>query len=147
MSNSSGSGFVPSVEGKSEGGICSSVFTVLWSFSLDHWITFVDFTLKWNPWRLKFSFLFLLAHHCCRMLEYGEYKGYLYGTSIDAVRTVLDEGKICVIDLEPQVSFNGAGTLFFISWEEKIILCTFLSYWNSVSCFVLSLVNKKLFSA
>ncbi|XP_010005635.1 PREDICTED: MAGUK p55 subfamily member 4, partial [Chaetura pelagica] len=37
-----------------------------------------------------------------RMLEYGQYKGYLYGTSIDAVRTVLDEGKICVIDLEPQ---------------------------------------------
>ncbi|XP_010217334.1 PREDICTED: MAGUK p55 subfamily member 4 [Tinamus guttatus] len=37
-----------------------------------------------------------------RMLEYGEYKGYLYGTSVDAVRAVLDEGKICVIDLEPQ---------------------------------------------
>ncbi|KAM9380733.1 MAGUK p55 subfamily member 4 [Phaethornis superciliosus] len=37
-----------------------------------------------------------------RMLEYGEYKGYLYGTSIDAVRRVLDEGKICVLDLEPQ---------------------------------------------
>ncbi|NWX88606.1 MPP4 protein, partial [Nothoprocta pentlandii] len=37
-----------------------------------------------------------------RMLEYGEYKGYLYGTSVDAVRTVLAEGKICVIDLEPQ---------------------------------------------
>ncbi|XP_009682538.1 MAGUK p55 subfamily member 4 [Struthio camelus] len=37
-----------------------------------------------------------------RMLEYGEYKGYLYGTSVDAVRTVLDEGKICIIDLEPQ---------------------------------------------
>ncbi|XP_042730688.1 MAGUK p55 subfamily member 4 [Lagopus leucura] len=36
-----------------------------------------------------------------RMLEYGEYKGYMYGTSVDAVRTVLDEGKICVIDLEP----------------------------------------------
>uniref|UniRef100_A0A8V1A8W3 MAGUK p55 scaffold protein 4 n=1 Tax=Gallus gallus TaxID=9031 RepID=A0A8V1A8W3_CHICK len=36
-----------------------------------------------------------------RMLEYGEYKGYLYGTSVDAVRTVLDEGKICVVDLEP----------------------------------------------
>uniref|UniRef100_A0A8C4PC88 MAGUK p55 scaffold protein 4 n=1 Tax=Dromaius novaehollandiae TaxID=8790 RepID=A0A8C4PC88_DRONO len=37
-----------------------------------------------------------------RMLEYGEYKGYLYGTSVDAVRTVLDGGKICVVDLEPQ---------------------------------------------
>uniref|UniRef100_A0A452IRP4 Uncharacterized protein n=1 Tax=Gopherus agassizii TaxID=38772 RepID=A0A452IRP4_9SAUR len=37
-----------------------------------------------------------------RMLEHGEYKGHLYGTSVDAVRTVLDEGKICIVDLEPQ---------------------------------------------
>ncbi|KAL8183672.1 UNVERIFIED_CONTAM: MAGUK p55 subfamily member 4 [Gekko kuhli] len=37
-----------------------------------------------------------------RMLEYGEYKGNLYGTSVDAVRTVHDEGKICIVDLEPQ---------------------------------------------
>ncbi|XP_055472747.1 MAGUK p55 subfamily member 4 [Psammomys obesus] len=37
-----------------------------------------------------------------RMLEYGEYKGHLYGTSVSAVQAVLDEGKICVLDLEPQ---------------------------------------------
>ncbi|XP_006260471.1 MAGUK p55 subfamily member 4 [Alligator mississippiensis] len=37
-----------------------------------------------------------------RMLEYGEYKGNLYGTSVDAVQTVLDEGKVCIVDLEPQ---------------------------------------------
>uniref|UniRef100_A0A674J4K2 MAGUK p55 scaffold protein 4 n=1 Tax=Terrapene triunguis TaxID=2587831 RepID=A0A674J4K2_9SAUR len=37
-----------------------------------------------------------------RMLEHGEYKGHLYGTSVDAVRTVLDEGKICIVDLEPR---------------------------------------------
>ncbi|XP_036396655.1 MAGUK p55 subfamily member 4 [Megalops cyprinoides] len=37
----------------------------------------------------------------CRFLEYGEYKGYLYGTSIDAVKDVLNSGKICVIDIEP----------------------------------------------
>nr|KAF6450686.1 membrane palmitoylated protein 4 [Molossus molossus] len=37
-----------------------------------------------------------------RMLEYGEYKGHFYGTSVDAVQAVLDEGKICVMDLEPQ---------------------------------------------
>uniref|UniRef100_G3WPY8 MAGUK p55 scaffold protein 4 n=1 Tax=Sarcophilus harrisii TaxID=9305 RepID=G3WPY8_SARHA len=37
-----------------------------------------------------------------RMLEYGEYKGNLYGTSVDAVRKVLDEGKVCIMDLEPQ---------------------------------------------
>lgn len=40
----------------------------------------------------------------CRFLEYGEYKGNLYGTSIEAVRDVLNSGKICVIDIEPNVS-------------------------------------------
>ncbi|XP_078407465.1 MAGUK p55 subfamily member 4-like [Cetorhinus maximus] len=37
-----------------------------------------------------------------RFLEYGEYKGHLYGTSREAVRLVLDLGLICVIDLEVQ---------------------------------------------
>ncbi|XP_053273266.1 MAGUK p55 subfamily member 4 [Pleuronectes platessa] len=36
-----------------------------------------------------------------RFLEYGEYKGNLYGTSIESVRDVLNRGKICVIDIEP----------------------------------------------
>ncbi|KAL1770716.1 MAGUK p55 subfamily member 4 [Sigmodon hispidus] len=40
--------------------------------------------------------------HGHRMLEYGEYKGHLYGTSVNAVHAVLDKGKICVMDLEPQ---------------------------------------------
>lgn len=53
------------------------------------------------------------------MLEYGEYKGYMYGTSVDAVRTVLDEGKICVIDLEPHVSCKGAGNLQLVSPGKK----------------------------
>lgn len=39
-----------------------------------------------------------------RFLEFGEYKGNLYGTSIDAVKEVLNSGKICVIDIEPNVS-------------------------------------------
>ncbi|XP_069790424.1 MAGUK p55 subfamily member 4-like [Narcine bancroftii] len=37
-----------------------------------------------------------------RFLEYGEYKGHLYGTSREAVRLILDSGLICIIDLEPQ---------------------------------------------
>ncbi|XP_052049355.1 MAGUK p55 subfamily member 4 [Apodemus sylvaticus] len=37
-----------------------------------------------------------------RMLEYGEHKGHLYGTSVNAVHAVLDEGKVCIMDLEPQ---------------------------------------------
>uniref|UniRef100_M4A1H2 MAGUK p55 scaffold protein 4 n=2 Tax=Xiphophorus TaxID=8082 RepID=M4A1H2_XIPMA len=36
-------------------------------------------------------------------LEFGEYKGNLYGTSIDAVKDVLNSGKICVVDIEPNV--------------------------------------------
>lgn len=116
MLNCNGSDFVPSVVGNSKGGGWSSEFTMFYDHSI--LITGLQF-LKWNLLRLKCPFIFLLPHRCCRMLEYGEYKGYLYGTSIDAVRTVLDEGKICVIDLEPQVSFEGAGTLQFISPGRK----------------------------
>ncbi|XP_029304957.1 MAGUK p55 subfamily member 4 [Cottoperca gobio] len=36
-----------------------------------------------------------------RFLEYGEYKGSLYGTSVESVRDVLNSGKICVMDIEP----------------------------------------------
>ncbi|CAG5933909.1 unnamed protein product [Menidia menidia] len=36
-----------------------------------------------------------------RFLEYGEYKGNMYGTSIDSVRAVLNGGNMCVIDIEP----------------------------------------------
>ncbi|XP_044160396.1 MAGUK p55 subfamily member 4 [Bufo gargarizans] len=35
-------------------------------------------------------------------LEYGEYKGHMYGTSADTVKEALDAGKICIIDLEQQ---------------------------------------------
>ncbi|XP_051283737.1 MAGUK p55 subfamily member 4 [Dicentrarchus labrax] len=35
-----------------------------------------------------------------RFVEYGEYKGNLYGTTVDSVREVLNSGKICVIDIE-----------------------------------------------
>uniref|UniRef100_A0A8C2NGH4 Membrane palmitoylated protein 4 n=1 Tax=Capra hircus TaxID=9925 RepID=A0A8C2NGH4_CAPHI len=52
----------------------------------------------------KETFESLVYSH--RMLEYGEYKGHLYGTSVDAVQAVLDDGKICVMDLEPQVGLN-----------------------------------------
>uniref|UniRef100_A0A8C6DZP6 MAGUK p55 subfamily member 4 n=1 Tax=Moschus moschiferus TaxID=68415 RepID=A0A8C6DZP6_MOSMO len=48
----------------------------------------------------KETFESLMYSH--RMLEYGEYKGHWYGTSVDAVQAVLDDGKICVMDLEPQ---------------------------------------------
>lgn len=111
---------MPSVASKRKGGGCSATFLTFYHDSfLISGLDLNVLALNRTFLRLKHSFIFLLPHHCCRMLEYGEYKGYLYGTSVDAVRTVLDEGKICVIDLEPQVSCKGAGNLQLVSPGRK----------------------------
>lgn len=39
-----------------------------------------------------------------KFLEYGEYNGNLYGTSLDSIRNVINEGKMCVLDCSPSVS-------------------------------------------
>ncbi|XP_030642533.1 MAGUK p55 subfamily member 4 [Chanos chanos] len=44
-------------------------------------------------------FQYMMCNH--RFVECGNYKGHLYGTSIDAIKNVLDTGKICIIDIEP----------------------------------------------
>ncbi|XP_051562996.1 MAGUK p55 subfamily member 4-like isoform X2 [Myxocyprinus asiaticus] len=36
-----------------------------------------------------------------RFIEFGEFRGHLYGTSVDAIKDVLTSGKICVLDIEP----------------------------------------------
>lgn len=41
-----------------------------------------------------------------RFVEYGEFSGHLYGTSIDAIDDVLKRGQICIIDVEPHVSVS-----------------------------------------
>ena len=35
-----------------------------------------------------------------RFVEHGEYDKQYYGTSLDAVRTVINSGKICVLNLQ-----------------------------------------------
>ncbi|KAI6072667.1 MAGUK p55 subfamily member 2 [Aix galericulata] len=37
-----------------------------------------------------------------RYLEHGEYEGNLYGTKIDSIRAVVDAGKMCILDVNPQ---------------------------------------------
>ncbi|XP_067225067.1 MAGUK p55 subfamily member 2b isoform X3 [Chanodichthys erythropterus] len=39
---------------------------------------------------------------CGRFLEHGEYDGNLYGTKIDSIHEVMDSGKICILDVNPQ---------------------------------------------
>uniref|UniRef100_A0A8C7GSK3 MAGUK p55 scaffold protein 3 n=1 Tax=Oncorhynchus kisutch TaxID=8019 RepID=A0A8C7GSK3_ONCKI len=35
-------------------------------------------------------------------IEYGEYKDHFYGTSLEAIRSVLDRNKICLVDVQPE---------------------------------------------
>ncbi|KAK2858665.1 hypothetical protein Q5P01_003285 [Channa striata] len=36
-----------------------------------------------------------------KFIEYGEYKGNYYGTSLDSVRSVLSKNKVCLLDVQP----------------------------------------------
>ena len=36
-----------------------------------------------------------------RFVEHGEFDRQYYGTSLDSVRTVINSGKICVLNLQP----------------------------------------------
>lgn len=38
-----------------------------------------------------------------RFLEHGEYDGNLYGTKISSIHEVMETGKICILDVNPQV--------------------------------------------
>uniref|UniRef100_H3B2J3 MAGUK p55 scaffold protein 2 n=1 Tax=Latimeria chalumnae TaxID=7897 RepID=H3B2J3_LATCH len=41
-----------------------------------------------------------------RYLEHGEYEGNLYGTKIDSIYEVVESGKMCILDVNPQVLRN-----------------------------------------
>ncbi|XP_072254055.1 MAGUK p55 subfamily member 4-like, partial [Pyxicephalus adspersus] len=66
-----------------------------------------DVRLQGNP--LVFYMKTISKIFPSSFLEYGDYKGHMYGTSIDTVKDVLEAGKICIIDLEPQ-GITGART-------------------------------------
>lgn len=38
-----------------------------------------------------------------RFIEYGEYNGNYYGTSLDSIRSILSRNKVCLLDVQPQV--------------------------------------------
>ncbi|XP_056220105.1 MAGUK p55 subfamily member 7 isoform X2 [Seriola aureovittata] len=45
--------------------------------------------------------LFETDIHNNKFIEYGEYKGNYYGTSLDSVRSVLSKDKVCLLDVQP----------------------------------------------
>ncbi|XP_051939105.1 MAGUK p55 subfamily member 4-like [Hippocampus zosterae] len=47
----------------------------------------------------KELFEYMACNH--RFVQYGEFKGHNYGTSIDAINEVIKRGHVCIIDIEP----------------------------------------------
>ncbi|XP_061568934.1 MAGUK p55 subfamily member 7 isoform X2 [Cololabis saira] len=47
--------------------------------------------------------LFETDIHNNKFIEYGEYKGNYYGTSLDSIRSVLSKSKVCLLDVQPHV--------------------------------------------
>lgn len=46
-----------------------------------------------------------------RYLEYGEYEGNLYGLKMDSIHEVVEAGRVCILDANPQVggdAYRGA---------------------------------------
>lgn len=41
-----------------------------------------------------------------RYLEHGEYEGNLYGTKIDSILEVVQTGRTCILDVNPQVDHS-----------------------------------------
>lgn len=41
-----------------------------------------------------------------RFVEHGEYDGNLYGTKISSIHEVIETGKICILDVNPQVRLS-----------------------------------------
>ncbi|KAK3559060.1 hypothetical protein QTP86_001114 [Hemibagrus guttatus] len=43
----------------------------------------------------------VMAGPISRFIEYGEYKGNYYGTSLDSIRSVISKNKVCLLDAQP----------------------------------------------
>ena len=41
-----------------------------------------------------------IKHH--EFLEYGDFNSHLYGTKLDSIRVIIDDGKTCILDASPQ---------------------------------------------
>ena len=55
-----------------------------------------------------------------RFLEHGEYDGNYYGTKFDSIRATIKSGKICILDLNPQVRMRHGS--FHTAFLSKDIL-------------------------
>ena len=86
-----------------------------------------------------------------RFLEHGEYDGNLYGTKINSIHEVIETGKICILDVNPQVEEAlMSHFLHVVLWTGFPLLMTYM--WNSIlkpimySSLTLSFQSKHIIS-
>lgn len=58
-----------------------------------------------------------------RYLEHGEYDGNLYGTKIDSIHEVVEAGRTCILDVNPQVSQRHTHT-HSLSMKSQAVIVT-----------------------
>lgn len=54
-----------------------------------------------------------------RFLEHGEYDGNLYGIKIDSIHEVVEAGRICILDANPQVGAHASTNTFSYIMESR----------------------------
>lgn len=55
-----------------------------------------------------------------RFLEHGEYDGNLYGIKIDSIHEVVEAGRVCILDANPQVQTI---TTTFLTRAKSLTFC------------------------
>ena len=60
-----------------------------------------------------------------KFVEHGEFERSIYGTSLESIRTVVETGKICILNLHPQVIMCSAFvTLQVIEQKTRFLFVT-----------------------
>lgn len=63
-----------------------------------------------------------------RYLEHGEYDGNLYGTKIDSIHEVVDAGRTCILDVNPQVSQRHTLCLDVFSFPYAVVVTLYFPH-------------------
>jgi guanylate kinase len=60
-------------------------------------------------------------------LDVGEHDNYLFGTTLESVRNVMSENKLCVLDVRPEVQIDGT-EVFPNFWVQVVFYCGYGDY-------------------
>lgn len=55
------------------------------------------------------------------LLEYGSFQGNMFGTKIETIQKIHEQGKITLLDIEPQVSIHIIRNLYFVYFGFTMI--------------------------